>query len=464
MQVKIGLETHVQLKTRTKLFCGCPIENLSQAKPNSRTCEICLGFPGSKPRVNKKAVEYALKIALALNCKINKSFFFSRKSYFYPDMAKNFQITQYEIPLAQDGFLMVNGKKIRIKRVHLEEDPAKLIHVGKSITEARYTLVDYNRSGIPLVEIVTEPDIESPKEAREFLKHLMLILEYLNVFDAEELSIKSDANISIEGGERVEIKNITGFYEIEQALNFEILRQKNLLRRGKSIKRETRMWDSVARVTKILRRKEEEEDYGYIFEPDLPEFELSEKELEEIRSKMPELPQEKFERYLKLGLNKEMAFAISSDLELALFFESFTEEDPKALARWILILKKILNYNDVMLRETKLQRNQFLKVVRFAEEGKISDRAAELILREIVFEPEKFDELMKRYEKISDKELEEVVKDVITQNEKAVEDYRKGEEKALDFLVGQVMKATQGRADAKKARELLEKLLEDYSL
>ncbi len=460
MQVKIGLETHVQLATKTKLFCPCSIENISQALPNTRTCEICLGFPGSKPRVNEKAIEFALKIALALNCKINREFFFSRKNYFYPDMSKNFQITQYEIPIAEEGYLMVGGKRIGIKRVHLEEDPARMVHVGKSLREAKYTLVDYNRSGIPLVEIVTYPDFSSPREAREYLKQLMLILQYLGVFDPEKQIIKSDANISIEGGERVEIKNITGFKEVEQALNFEILRQKNLLRRGRRAERETRMWDPASKTTFPLREKEEEEDYGYIFEPDLPRFVLSGEEIARIKSSMPELPQEKFEKYVKLGLSEEMAYAIAEDLQLAQFFENLLGEfSPRTLARWISVLKKILNYNDILLSETKLSEHVFKTLVRVAESGRISDRAFDLILREIIFAPEKLRELIEKYSALSGEELLSVVEHVLRENERAVKDYLGGEERALDFLVGQVMRATRGRAEPKEARRaLLEKL------
>ncbi len=460
MQVKIGLETHVQLATKTKLFCSCSIENIGEAEPNTRVCEICLGFPGSKPVVNKKAIEFALKVALALNCKINEKFFFSRKSYFYPDMAKNFQITQYEIPLAENGYLLVGEKKIRIKRVHLEEDPARLVHVGKSITQARYTLCDYNRSGVPLVEIVTEPDLTSPKEAREYLRALMLILEYLGVFKADEQLMKSDANISIEGGERVEIKNITGFREVEHALNFEILRQKNLLKRGLRPERETRMWDPVSKTTKLLRRKEEEEDYGYIFEPDLPSFEINQEEIERIKNSLPELPQEKLERYIAIGVNKEIAKAIVSDLQLAVLFEELLKEfSHSQLERAMLVLKKILNYNDLLLSESKLQKSQFSELIKKMHSGEISDRAFELILREIVSAPGKFDILLKEYAKLGKEETERIVKRVIEYNEKAVKDYLGGEEKALDFLVGQVMRETKGRADAKEVRELIKKFL-----
>ncbi len=460
-KIKIGLESHVQLNTVTKMFCGCSVPK--EAEPNSQTCETCLGMPGSKPRVNKSAIEAGIKVALALNCKLNPDFFFSRKSYFYPDMSKNFQITQYEIPIAQDGFLEIGGKKIRIRRINLEEDPAKLVHVGGSITEARYVLVDYNRSGIPLCEIVTEPDIESPKEARLFLQQLMMILEYLKVFIADELSLKTDANISLSAdgkqGERIEIKNITGFREIEKAFNFEIVRQRNILRRGKEIEQETRAWDAIAKVTKLLRKKEEEEDYGYIFEPDLTKISLSKKQISELRKSLPELPQQKRERYQKqFSLGRELAYSISTDIDIAVFFENIIKKIDHALAAsWILILKKTLNYNDLLLRETKLTEGLFVKLLNLIKSERISEFAAELILREIIFKPEEFDKLVKKYGKISMAETEKIINIVLNKNKKALEDYKKGKKKALEFLIGQVMRETKGKADAQEIRKAIEK-------
>lgn len=461
VKTKIGLEVHCQLNTKTKMFCGCSLKNISEAEPNSRCCPTCLGMAGSKPRVNKKTIEAGIKVALALNCKINKEFFFSRKSYFYPDMSKNFQITQYEIPLAKNGFLEVNGKKIRIRRINLEEDPAKLAHIGGSITEAKYVLVDYNRSGVPLCEIVTEPDFESPKEARLFLQNLSMILEYLKVFTIDEFSLKSDANISLEEGQRIEIKNITGFKEIEKALNYEIIRQKNILRRNKKIEQETRAWDTVSKVTRLLRKKEGEEDYGYIFEPDLTKISLKEKQLKEIQKSLPELPQQKRERYKKdFSLNRELAYSISSDLELAVFFENIIKKiNPKLTATWILVLKKTLNYNNLLLKETKLTEKLFIRLLKLIESEKLSDKAAELIIREIILKPEKFDELVKKYEKFEVKQIEKIIDSVLKKNKKAVNDYKKGEKKALEFLIGQIIRETKGKADAKEVRKVIEKRL-----
>jgi aspartyl-tRNA(Asn)/glutamyl-tRNA(Gln) amidotransferase subunit B len=319
--VVIGLEIHVELDTKTKLFCSCSTQG--NDLPNTRTCEICLGMPGSKPVVNKKAVEYGIKIALGLNCKLAHSLIFSRKSYFYPDMAKNYQITQYEIPLGSNGCLEINKKKIEITRAHLEEDPASLIHPG-GVDNSKYCLVDYNRSGNPLCEIVTEPQIYSPEEARDFMKSLVTVLRYLKVFDPSKNIIKADANISIKesGYIREEIKNISGFKEIERALSYELLRQKQTVLEGQKLKQETRAWDSQKGITYLLRSKETEEDYGYITDPDLVPIEISEKWLKKLKSQIPEMPIQKAKRYIReYKLSEEDAFVITNDYNLTEIFE-----------------------------------------------------------------------------------------------------------------------------------------------
>lgn len=460
-KIRIGLETHVQLNTRTKLFCGCPLKGLDEAEPNTRVCETCLGLPGSKPRTNSAAVDAGIKIALALSCKMPKEIFFSRKSYFYPDMSKNFQITQYEVPIAKEGLVEVGGKQIRIRRLNLEEDPAKLVHVGGSITDAKYVLVDYNRSGTPLCEIVTEPDFDTPREARLFLQHLSMMLEYLKVFASGEYSLKTDANISIQTdsvkGERVEVKNITGFREIEKALNFEIVRQRNVAKRGQKIEQETRAWDAVAKVTRSLRTKEGEDDYGYIPENDLTRIELKAEKIKTIEKTLPEMPQQKRKRYQKLGLSKELAYSIAQDLEVAQLFENLAGKfEPKFVGTWMLILQKTLNYNDLLLKEAKLSEGVFSKLLKSVESGKLSERAGELVLREIIISPKKLDEMIKKYEKAGSNEIEKAVETVINKNEKAVSDYKGGDKKAIEFLVGQVMRETKGKADAKEIRKMVE--------
>ncbi len=359
MKLKIGLETHVQLNTKSKIFCGCrnPVSMEKEPKPNVMVCGVCLGFPGSKPLVNERVLEMALRIATAFGCSIAKETFFSRKTYFYPDMSKNFQITQYEIPLASNGKIEVNGNRIRISRIHMEEDPAKLIHVGG--LGGRHVLVDYNRSGIPLVEIVTEPDITSPREARVYLQKLANILEYLGVYDSSSRAIiKSDANISLEGGARVEVKNITGTKDIEQALNYEIVRQKNLLKRGVRVRRATRTWNPDMRATEDMRGKEEEDEYGYIFEPDLPVITLSKKELQHIEKFIPELPEKRLKRFVKeYRLPGKIAESIVSDIGLAELFEEAAKKTESRLAgTWIAgYLKKTLNWNNMKFRDSGIK-------------------------------------------------------------------------------------------------------------
>ena len=294
--IVIGIEVHLELATDTKLFCGCATHGTDE--PNTRTCEVCLGHPGSKPVLNKKALQYALRLCLALGSKISPSLIFSRKSYFYPDMAKNYQISQYEIPLGEKGSLNLDsGKKIGITRVHMEEDPAALIHPA-GMAGSTYVLVDYNRSGDPLCEVVTEPELTSPEEARNFMKQLITVLTYLDIFDVNRCIIKADANISIKesGYKRVEIKNITGFKEIERALKYEVERQKQEV---DSIAQETRAWDSEKGMTIAMRKKEVEEEYGYIIDPDLVKIEITKDMLKEVEESMPELAQEKVQKFVK---------------------------------------------------------------------------------------------------------------------------------------------------------------------
>ena len=315
MEVIIGIECHVSLNTKTKLFCSCSLNGSEE--PNTRTCDICVGLPGSKPVLNKKALEYALKLCLALNCKISPELIFSRKVYFYPDMGKNYQITQYELPIGENGSLKLTNKEVKIKRIQIEEDPAALVHQGSTV------LVDYNRSGTPLCEIVTEPDLSSPEEAREFLKRLLTILNYLGIFDPELCIVKADANVSIKPYERIEIKNINGFKEIERAITYEIERQKKLISENQPIKqRETRGWDADKGITNFQRKKEEEADYGYIIDTDLVPIDISKEFIEKTKKELPELPQEKTARYIKeYKLKKEDAEVLANDYELALLYE-----------------------------------------------------------------------------------------------------------------------------------------------
>jgi aspartyl-tRNA(Asn)/glutamyl-tRNA(Gln) amidotransferase subunit B len=469
----MGLEIHIQLNTESKLFCHCSTE---ASEPNSACCEICLGMPGSKPVLNEKALEMGLKIALALNCKINNEFFFSRKTYFYPDLAKDFQITQFEIPLGINGELKLkSGKKIRIRRVHLEEDPAALVH-EQGMHESNYCLIDYNRSGIPLTEIVTEPDLESPEEAREFLDLLLNLLNYLNVFILGKNTLKVDTNISIKGFERVEVKNITGFKAVEAALKFETERQKKLIAEGKKPVRETRAFDEPSGKTRSLRTKETEEDYGYIFEPDLSRIEVSEVQIAELKGKIPELPEQRMKKLVsQIGLTEYDARVIVSDKELSeLYFALWGKTDPKLVSKFLTReLLAVLNHENITIKELnehgektgleaklgeilrKLQKGSITQ--NMAKENLIKYIKVKKTMSPLLFEKEVVCELGQE-EKISDAgEIEKICEKVILQNQKAVEDFRKGEEKAFNFLVGQVARAAKGKADAVLVRKILEK-------
>jgi aspartyl-tRNA(Asn)/glutamyl-tRNA(Gln) amidotransferase subunit B len=459
MKIQIGLEIHCQLATKSKLFCS---DSTIPAEPNTNVCPICLGFPGSKPKLNKTALDYGIMVALALNCKINKSMFFSRKSYFYPDMAKNYQITQYEIPLAKDGFLEIEDSKIRIKRIHLEEDPAKLIHVGGDITSAKYVLVDYNRAGIPLLEIVTEPDFTSPKQVREFLEKLSSILEHLGVYDASrEAALRVDANISLEGGERVEIKNISGFADVEKALNYEIVRQKGLLKMNVKVERETRHYDAERRITKSLRKKEYEEDYGYIFDPDLPKIEIDDSWLERIKAKMPELPDERVKRFVKAyNLSEYQAKVIVyTDKYLADFFEECCKlyDKPENAAKWIITyLLKSLNWHNITIRQSSVKPKDFVEFLELMDKGEITERYGKELIKEYVdtgISPRKLIE--GKAVKFDEAQLERIVEEVIKENAKAVQEYKSGKAKAIEFLIGIALAKTNKQADPKKIREIL---------
>ncbi|MFB6193239.1 MAG: Asp-tRNA(Asn)/Glu-tRNA(Gln) amidotransferase subunit GatB [Candidatus Nanohaloarchaea archaeon] len=467
-EVKIGLETHIQLDTDTKLFCGCPNEKIG--KPNKNVCETCLGHPGSKPRLNKAVLDKAVQTAQALKCDVNEDIFFSRKTYFYPDMSKNYQITQYEIPVGEEGGFKLKvedeKKKVGITRLHIEEDPAKLVHEGGDIRSSKYTKVDYNRAGTPLLEIVTEPDFESPAEARNYLQQLAQMLEYLGIYRPDsDYAIKSDANISIEGGQRVEVKNITGTKGIEQALSYEVSRQKQLKKRGLQVQQETRNYDANQKITEKLREKETEEDYGYIFDPDLTRQELDRDYRENLKQDIPELPHEKFERFREeYGLKEKIVESLISEPEIADDFEELAEShDPELTASWMTgELKKVLNYNELNYSEADIRIEWLKKLLQLLEEDQISDRNAEKLLRELVENPRNPDEIINEKDllKAEESEISTVIEQVIQDNPEAVEDFESGDREAVNFLVGQVMQESGGKADPKTAREKILSRLE----
>ena len=353
-QVIVGLEVHCQLDTKSKLFCGCSTDYRSDG-PNTHVCPVCLGLPGAMPVLNKRSIEYAMRVAKALNCTVLHESEFSRKNYFYPDLDKAYQITQYDKPLAEGGYLEIEAdeggeKRIRLTRIHVEEDPGRLVHMGNT-ERGKYSLVDYNRAGIPLIEIVSEPDMRSPKEARKFLNKLRATLEYLSVFDSEkEGSLRVDANISIKGSERVEVKNISSYKGVEKALTFEITRQKNLLRRGQKVERETRHYLEARGVTQSSRSKEQEHDYRYFPEPDLRPLHVQ-SWVDGIV--LPELPDARRERFIaQYGCSLNHARTLTGDLRLANFYEKVVAPDPKGLSvladTWIAdTLIGELNYRDM---------------------------------------------------------------------------------------------------------------------
>jgi aspartyl-tRNA(Asn)/glutamyl-tRNA(Gln) amidotransferase subunit B len=473
-QVIVGLEVHCQLDTKSKLFCGCSTDYRSDG-PNTHVCPICLGLPGAMPALNKRAIEYAMKVAKALNCEIVNESEFSRKNYFYPDLDKAYQITQYDKPLAEGGYLEIESdaggeKKIRLTRIHVEEDPGRLVHMG-NVERGKYSLVDYNRAGVPLIEIVSEPDMRSPKEARKFLNKLRATLEYLSVFDSEkEGSLRVDANISIKGHERVEVKNITSYKGVEKALTFEVTRQKNLIRRGQRIERETRHFLEGRGVTQSARSKEQEHDYRYFPEPDLRPLRVK-SWLDGIV--LPELPDARRERFItQYGCSLNHARTLTGDLKLANFFEKVVASDPKGLSplasTWIAdTLIGELNYRDMGL--DPVDPESVAALIRLLKAGTITDKSGVEVLRVML------DQRLKK-EKTETPDaivarlgltkttgdtgvITAAIEEAISENPKALEDYRNGEGKALNFLVGQVMRKTRGKADPAELNRMLTEAL-----
>ncbi|MBR9690648.1 Asp-tRNA(Asn)/Glu-tRNA(Gln) amidotransferase subunit GatB [Candidatus Woesearchaeota archaeon] len=463
--IVIGLEIHVELNTDTKLFCGCPT---SADKPNSSTCDVCLGFPGTKPVLNKKAVDYAIRLCLALGCKISPQLVFSRKSYFYPDMAKNYQITQYELPLGKNGKLnLSDGKTIGITRVHMEEDPASLVHPA-GMTDSQFVLVDYNRSGRPLCEVVTEPDMDSPEQARDFMKQLINVLRYLKIFDINNCVIKADANISIKesGYVKVEVKNITGFKEIEKALNYEIERQKQAVLNNEKIVQETRAWDADSGITISMRKKETEEDYGYILDPDLVVTDITKDWIKKVKDSLPELHQERAKRYVnKYKISKENAKVLTLDYDLSEFFDAVAKRvNPVLAAKWVRReLPRVLNYNKLEFSDIKFGPKEFGDILKLLSKNKITDNVAKKILEKLCDKPFDVEEYVKKQglQAVSGSgALEKIVKNIVKENLHAVAEYKDGKEQSLNFLVGKVMRKTRGAAQAGEVIKLIKKIIE----
>lgn len=456
----VGLEVHIQLHTQTKLFCSCPTR---ASEPNTATCEVCLGMPGSKPVINKKAIEFALRIAEALHCKVNKEFFFSRKTYFYPDMAKNFQITQYEIPLAEKGYIeLSSGKKVRITRMHLEEDPAALLH-GEGISKPNYSLVDYNRSGIPLAEIVTEPDMNSPEEAREFLNELCNLLNYLEVYEPGEDTLKADTNVSLKGSERVEVKNVSGRKAVEAAAAYEIKRQSLVLDKGEKVERETRAFDEGKQSTRSMRKKETEEDYGYIFEADLPTFEVTGEMLKAAKKAIPERPKERAKRFVEeYNLTPYDAKVLCSDLHLSNLFEQAANATTPKLAATFLTreLLAILNRDNLTVKESGIEKEKVIALLKLLADGNVTEKNAKMAMVKYVTEKQDPVEWIDKNGLTKDMGSDLIcaaVEKVLNANPQGVKDLKKGEKKALNFLLGLIMRETKGKAEPREVQKIIEK-------
>jgi len=464
----IGLEVHAELSTNSKIFCGCPTE--FGAPPNTHTCPICLGHPGVLPVTNKQAVEFAMKAALALNCEISRETKFDRKNYFYPDSPKAYQISQYDQPIGKNGWIEieVNGekKRIGINRLHLEEDAGKLTH-------SEYgggSLVDFNRVGVPLIEIVSEPDLRSPEEAKAYLEKLKAILQYTGVSDVrmEQGSLRCDANVSIrpvgqkEFGTKTELKNMNSFRNVQAGLEYEVERQKLVLMSGGQVVQETRRWDENNRKTVTMRSKEEAHDYRYFPDPDLVRMQISEEWIEAVRASIPELPDARQARYMnEYGLSRDDAAVITMSKEAADFYDETvkTGADPKAAANWLMVeLYAYLNANNLELKDVKITPQGLGEMIKLIENGTISSKIAKTVFKEMVEtgkEPRAIVE-EKGLVQISDEgALRQVVADVIAANPQAVEDYKAGNEKALGFFVGQVMKQTKGKANPPLVNKLL---------
>ncbi|MBU2638407.1 MAG: Asp-tRNA(Asn)/Glu-tRNA(Gln) amidotransferase subunit GatB [Nanoarchaeota archaeon] len=462
--VKIGLEVHISLNKgiKTKMFCGCKLP--TKPEPNTNCCPICLAHPGAKPSFNKEVLNAALKLATALKCDTAKQLLFSRKTYFYPDLPANYQITQYEAPLGINGKLDIDAKTIALKRVHIEEDPAALIHPG-GVANAGFTLIDYNRAGTPLAEVVTEPDIESPEEARQFLKALLSIVDYLGIYESETGTIKADANVSIKetGYIRVEIKNISGFKEIESALNYEIERQRKCFQAGESIQQETRGWDAVSQQTYAMRTKETEDDYGYISEPNLTTIDITDDMIKRIE--LPELANARAKR-LKEDYNiaADDANALTADMELAELFERVAKEiDPILAAKWLRKeLVNVLKEKKKKLKLVKFDETQMVTLLKMFEKGEITDVTARELLEKLAKKSFDVSEYVenKDLRAVSDtKELENYCKEAVEDHPRVADDYKAGKEEALNYLVGKVMKKTKGKAPAGKCKEIIKELI-----
>ncbi|RJQ49761.1 MAG: Asp-tRNA(Asn)/Glu-tRNA(Gln) amidotransferase subunit GatB [Nitrospiraceae bacterium] len=468
----IGLEIHAQLLTESKMFCGCSTKFGSE--PNTQTCPVCIGMPGVLPVANRKAIEYVIKTGLAVNCTIAPYSRFARKNYFYPDLPKGYQISQYELPICEHGFVKItaNGetREIGLTRIHLEEDAGKNIHEGAG----SHSLVDLNRAGTPLMEIVSEPDIRSPLEAAEFVKKLRAMVRYIGVCDGnmEQGSLRCDANVSIrpvgqkEFGTKTEIKNMNSFKYVEKALDYEIKRQIKILNEGGRIIQETRLWNTAKGITESMRSKEEAHDYRYFPDPDLVPVKVDDQWIEQLKSQLVELPDARRQRFTsQYGLPEQDAELLTSERAIAEWFEQAVKlgGDPKSVSNWMMgEFMRLLNEEGKQIEESELRPAQLVGLLKMIDQNIISGKIAKTVFEEMYKTGKEADVIVKQkgLVQVSDEgEIEKIVNEILEKNPKEVERFRAGEEKLLGFFAGQIMKATKGKANPKVLNELLKKKL-----
>ena len=467
-EVIMGLEVHSELSTKTKIFCSCP--TTFGASPNTQTCPICMAMPGTLPVLNEKVVEYAVKAGLATNCEISRNSKNDRKNYFYPDLPKAYQISQFDKPLCEHGYVEIednegNKKKIRLTRIHIEEDAGKLNHdeFGGG------SLVDLNRAGVPLIEIVSEPDLRTTEEVEQYLKKLKSILKYIEVSDCkmQEGSFRADVNVSVRKkgdtklGTRTEMKNMNSFRSITRAIEYEVDRQIDILEEGRKVEQETLRWDDVSGKTFSMRDKEDAQDYRYFPDPDLVAIKLSEEYINQIKENLPELPESRKERYLdQYKLSQKDARIITSSKYLSNLFEEAIAEcnNPKAANNWIISdISRILNEKEIEPSQIPFTGKQLGELIVLIEKGVISSSIGKKVLEELFKEPKSPEQIVKEkgWVQISDEgEIKKVVQKILENNPQSVADYKAGKEKALGFLVGQAMKETKGKANPKILNEL----------
>lgn len=474
----IGLEIHCELKTKTKIFCGCATG--FGAEQNTHVCPVCLGLPGVLPTVNKRVVEFGIKAGLATNCTINKYSKFDRKNYYYPDLPKNWQTSQYDLPIAEHGWVDIDvdgeKKRIRLTRIHMEEDAGKLVHSGTTIKDSATSNVDYNRTGVPLLEIVSEPDLRSAEEARAYMEKIKAIMEYIDVSNCrmEEGNLRADINVSLrpvgtkELGTRTEMKNINSFKNLEDAINYEIERQEEVLEDGGHIIQETRTFDPARGITLSMRSKENAHDYRYMPEPDLPPIVTSEETIEKYRSELPELPDARRARLEKeYGLSSYDAGIITSSRAMAEYFDAVvaTGADPKLAANWIMgDLAKNLNEDGIDIAKSPVSAERLGKMIGLIMKDTISGKIAKKVFKEMWTNEDDPEKIVKDkgLVQITDTgAIEAAVDAAIAANPKAVAEYKGGKKKAIGALVGQVMKATRGKANPQMVNKMLAEKLAD---